>query len=104
MKLVLSSQMLGLNPVSACVFDFGQVILLLCLYLPDTDLEWMIEEGKITQAHNPLSETLGQTEARLQNPCYFIKVIRCMYDVLVNTHSRVCGRSLIRLIFPQQNQ
>ena len=80
MKLVLGSQMLGLIlSLHVSVFDFGQVILLLCPCLPDTDLEWMLEEGKITQAHNLLSETLGQMEARLQNPCYFIKVVWCRY-------------------------
>ena len=67
----------------------------LLLSLSDTDLEWILEDGEVTGAHNPISETVGQMDARFQNLSCQGNVV-CVYDVLVTAHSRVCGSCLIR--------
>lgn len=75
LKLVLGSQIMGLNPSSACVYlvTLGRLVHFSVPASQIPDLEWTHEDHEIIQAYKLLPETLGQMWFRFQNFCYFIK-------------------------------
>lgn len=70
---MLGSQVLGLNPGSACVclVTFGKLVFFSVPASQIPDLEWRPEDGEVTQAHNPFPETLGQRGFRFQNLLFY---------------------------------